>query len=318
MPRRSHRRPRITPVRALVAALALIVGVLFVRSFLFPHAPERVAIHPRPSASAAALPTPTPVASPVPSKAPAAHRSPLPLATSTPTVATGHARLALIVDDCGQWLDIERGYIALPIPLTLAILPEVRYTTRIADEAHAAGKGVMLHLPMQPISALDPGPGKIVVSMNDETIEAQVARDIDAVPYAEGANNHEGSRATSDPRVMAAVMRVFRRRGLFFIDSRTIATTVAQKTARAYGVPNAARDVFLDDRNTVPAVEAQLRLAAQLALKRGSAIAIGHPRPATLAAVRALYPQLEREGITFVLARTLVGIDGKAPESTRT
>ena len=171
----------------------------------------------------------------------------------------------------------------------------------------------MLHLPMQPISALDPGPGKIMVSMNDETIEAQTARDIDAIPYAEGANNHEGSRATSDPRVMAAVMRVFKRRGLFFIDSRTIATTVAQRTAQEYGVPNAARNVFLDDRNTVPAVEAQLRLAARIALKRGSAIAIGHPRPATLAAVRALYPELEREGITFVLARSLVAIDGKAP-----
>jgi len=306
----------MTPVRALVAALAVIIGVFFARSFLFPHPPERVAIHPRPSATA--LPRTTPsaapsaAASPAPSKAPRARRTPLLPPTGSPA-PVGRARLALIVDDCGQWLHIEQGYIALPIPLTMAILPEVRYTTRIADEAHAAGKGVMLHLPMQPIAALDPGPGKIVVSMNDETIEAQTARDIDAVPYAEGANNHEGSRATSDPRVMAAVMRVFKRRGLFFIDSRTIATTVAQRTAQEYGVPNAARDVFLDDRNTVPAVEAQLRLAAHIALERGSAIAIGHPRPATLAAVRALYPQLQREGITFVLARSLVSIDGKAP-----
>ncbi|NNM99076.1 MAG: divergent polysaccharide deacetylase family protein [Candidatus Eremiobacteraeota bacterium] len=317
MPRRSHRRPRITPVRALVAALALIVGVLFVRSFLFPHPPEHQTPYPRPSATATSSPTPAVVASPTPSKTPVPHRSPVAATTSSP-VPAGRARLALIVDDCGQWLHIEEGYISLPIPLTLAVLPELRYSTRIADEAHAAGKGVMLHLPMQPIAALNPGPGKIMVSMNDETIEAQVARDIDAVPYAEGANNHEGSRATSDPRVMAAVMRVFRRRGLFFIDSRTIATTVAQRTARAYGVPNAARDVFLDDRNTLPAVEAQLRLAARIALAHGSAIAIGHPRPATLAAVRALYPELQREGITFVLARTLVSIDGKPSRPSRT
>ncbi len=316
MPRCSHRRPRITLVRALVAALALIVGVLFARSFLVPRAPERLAVRPHPTAAQTAAPVSAPTATPTPPPSPRPHRSPAVLATSPPS-PSGRARLALIVDDCGQWLHIEEGYIALPIPLTLAILPEVRYTTRIADEAHAAGKGVMLHLPMQPIAALDPGPGKIMVAMNDETIEAQTARDIDAVPYAEGANNHEGSRATSDPRVMAAVMRVFKRRGLFFIDSRTIATTVAQQTARAYGVPNAARNVFLDDRNTVPAVEAQLRLAARIALAHGSAIAIGHPRPATLAAVRALYPELEREGITFVLARTLVAIDGKAPGPER-
>ena len=280
------------------------------RSFLVQRRPERIAVRPQPTVARTAPPTAAPTATPKPTSSP--HRSPAVAPTSS-IAPSGRARLALIVDDCGQWLHIEEGYIALPIPLTLAILPQVRYSTRIADEAHAAGKGVMLHLPMQPIAALDPGPGKIMVSMNDETIEAQTARDIDAIPYAEGANNHEGSRATSDPRVMAAVMRVFKRRGLFFIDSRTIATTVAQRTAQEYGVPNAARDVFLDDRNTVPAVEAQLRLAAQIALKRGSAIAIGHPRPATLAAVRALYPELEREGITFVLARSLVAIDGKAP-----
>ncbi|MGC8484800.1 MAG: divergent polysaccharide deacetylase family protein, partial [Candidatus Baltobacteraceae bacterium] len=278
---------------------------------LVQHPPGRIAVRPRPSATQTPSPIASPTATPKPTASP--HRSPAVAPTRSPA-ANGRARLALIVDDCGQWLHIEQGYIALPIPLTLAVLPEVRYSTRIADEAHAAGKGVMLHLPMQPMAALDPGPGKIMVSMNDETIEAQTARDIDAIPYAEGANNHEGSRATSDPRVMAAVMRVLKRRGLFFIDSRTIATTVAQRTAQEYGVPNAARDVFLDDRNTVPAVEAQLRLAAKIALERGSAIAIGHPRPATLAAVRALYPELEREGITFVLARSLVAVDGKAPK----
>jgi len=156
------------------------------------------------------------------------------------------------------------------------------------------------------MAALDPGPGKITTSMSDESIQAQVARDIDDIPYARGANNHEGSRATSDPRVMTAVMKVMARRGFFFIDSRTIATTVAQSTAQRLGVANAARDVFLDDRNTLPAVEAQLKLAARLALLRGSAIAIGHPRPETLAALRALYPALERDGITFVLAGSLV------------
>ncbi len=311
MPRRSHRRPRITPVRALVAALALIVGVFFVRSFLIPHEAARIAVRPQPTFTATAPPASTPTSSPTPQRSPAV--------TATRSGAPSRrGRLALIIDDCGQWPTIERGYIALPIPLTMAVLPEVRYSARIADEAHAAGKEVMLHLPMQPMADLNPGPGKIMVSMNRETIEAQTARDIDAIPYADGANNHEGSRATSDPRVMAAVMRVFQRRGLFFIDSRTIATTVAQKTARADGVPNAARNVFLDDRNTLRAVEAQLRLAAKIALTRGSAIAIGHPRPATLAAVRALYPELEREGITFVLARSLVSVDGKAPGSHRT
>ncbi|HUY11895.1 MAG TPA: divergent polysaccharide deacetylase family protein [Candidatus Dormibacteraeota bacterium] len=302
MPRRAARRPKLTWLRALVAVVALALSALLIRTLLLPraeHAPPKASATPYTPLARSETSNPSPVPSPRPTLASSAP-------VVSPTAPRAHARLAIIIDDCGQWLHTEEAMIALPIPLTLAVLPEVRYTTRIADEAHAAGKEVMLHLPMQPMAALDPGPGKITTSMSDESIQAQVARDIDDIPYARGANNHEGSRATSDPRVMTAVMKVMARRGFFFIDSRTIATTVAQSTAQRLGVANAARDVFLDDRNTLPAVEAQLKLAARLALLRGSAIAIGHPRPETLAALRALYPALERDGITFVLAGSLV------------
>jgi polysaccharide deacetylase 2 family uncharacterized protein YibQ len=49
-----------------------------------------------------------------------------------------------------------------------------------------------------------------------------------------------------------------------------------------------------------------LRKAAQVARSTGSAIAIGHPRAATLAAVRALVPTMQSDGITFVFAGDLV------------
>ncbi|MDB5042969.1 MAG: protein of unknown function YibQ, partial [Candidatus Eremiobacteraeota bacterium] len=125
------------------------------------------------------------------------------------------------------------------------------------------------------------------------------------VPLATGVNNHEGSRATSDDRVMRDIAAVLAEHHLFFIDSRTIASSVAARDAIAAGVPSAARDVFLDDVANVDAVEAQLRRAAAIAKERGSAIAIGHPRASTLLAVRALLPELERDGISFVDAADL-------------
>jgi polysaccharide deacetylase 2 family uncharacterized protein YibQ len=214
--------------------------------------------------------------------------------------------LAIIIDDCGQWPQTERGFVALEIPLTLSVLPHVRYGAPIAREAVAAGKGVMLHLPMETLSGRYPGPGEITTAMDDAAIRAMLANDLADVPLAGGVNNHEGSRATADPRVMRDVVDVLAADDKFFIDSRTTAASVAETTARTAGVPTARRDVFLDNVDERGSVEAQLRRAAALARSAGSAIAIGHPRPATLAALRALAPEFQADGITFVLAGDLV------------
>jgi uncharacterized protein len=251
------------------------------------------------------MPTTVPTTIPTTVAATPAAATPLP----TPAAAApppGAPRLAIIIDDCGQWLTTERGFIALPEPLTLSVLPHVRYGGLISREALAAGKGVILHLPMEPRSEIDPGPGEVSTAMSDVAIEKEVADDIASVPLAVGANNHEGSRATSDDRVMRDVSAVLAAHHFFFVDSRTSAASVAQRDAAAAGIATAGRDVFLDNVADVTATEEQLRRAVAIAREHGSAIAIGHPRPTTLIAVRTLLPELRREGIDFVLARDLV------------
>lgn len=264
-----------------------------------------------PEESAAPEETATPAELVTPSAtetAPAA--APTPEQTLPPTPSASEnpngPQLALIVDDCGQWLDTERGFVALDVPLTLSVLPDVPYTGEIAREASDAGKGVMLHLPMETLSGLNPGPGKVTTEMSDSQIVAQVQDDLAQVPLARGVNNHEGSKASADARVMRDVVGVLAQHGLFFIDSRTNSASVGYETARAAGVPAASRDVFLDNRADVGYSEAQLLAAAAIARRTGSAIAIGHPRPTTLAAVEALIPKLEASGIHFVLAQELV------------
>ena len=250
------------------------------------------------------MPQATQTASPIPTEPPATE-APVPLQRVTP--ASDGPRLALIVDDCGQWIDTERAFVALDVPLTLSVLPDVHYTGTIAREAADAGKGVMLHLPMETLSGLNPGPGKVTTEMTDAQIAAQVETDLDQVPLARGVNNHEGSKGSADPRVMRDVVDVLAKRGdLFFVDSRTSPSSVGEQTAQAAGVPSAGRDVFLDNQATVAYTEAQLREAAAIAERTGSAIAIGHPHPTTLAAVRAMIPELQADGIHFVLVQELV------------
>ena len=107
---------------------------------------------------------------------------------------------------------------------------------------------------------------------------------LQSVPYAAGVNNHQGSLATSNAHLMNELMPLLRAHQLFFVDSRTTAATVAYDSAQAARVPCAFRNVpFLDDVQDVGAIHRQLEIAARDAQRKGSAIAIGHPHPATCA-----------------------------------
>jgi uncharacterized protein len=293
--------------RLLLLAIAFLLS-LFVAWALF----GQFYRQPRRPVFAAATRSPQPPArqpvagQPAPASTPALTTAPSPAtATAPPIPPSGAIQVAIIIDDCGQWPTTERGFLALPIPLTLSVLPYVRYSTEIASDTAAAGKGLMLHLPMEPLGRDTAGRGEITAAMTDAQIAAQTQDDIAQVPGAAGTNNHEGSKASADTRVMKDVMAVVKAHDLFFIDSLTSAQSVASQTARDAGVPAASRNVFLDNRADEAYTEQMLENAVQYARRNGSAIAIGHPRPTTLAALAAYYPKMQAEGVRFVLASEL-------------
>ncbi|HTQ87463.1 MAG TPA: divergent polysaccharide deacetylase family protein [Candidatus Solibacter sp.] len=240
----------------------------------------------------------------------------LPLAARARPPVVGHgpggARLAIIIDDMGHDRSSADQLFALPFPLTISILPHLPLSSEIAEEAHRRGDQIMLHLPMEP----EPGNGgpdgvaqepiELRVGMSADEVNATLASMLETVPHAAGVNNHEGSRATADAPLMQELMPGLRARNLFFIDSRTTASTVAFNAAESVGVRSASRKVFLDDTQTKEAVIAQLELAARDAARDGSAIAIGHPHPATIAALAQEVPALESRGIRLVFASDLV------------
>jgi len=223
--------------------------------------------------------------------------------TPGPSFTGTEPRLAIILDDLGYDPVAAEAVLRLPRPLTVSVLPNLPHSREIAEEADRRGYQVLLHLPMEPAGSdrrgetreLRPGMG-----------QAEVARIIAAmlatVPPAVGVNNHQGSLATSDPELMAETMLVLRARRLFFIDSRTTAATVGYRAAREAGVPAAYRKVFLDDTPDRETVIRQLERAARLAREQGWSIAIGHPHPATLEALREALPELKQEQIRLVFA----------------
>ena len=221
--------------------------------------------------------------------------------------AVSGPRLAIILDDVAGDSTAVDAIFSLHYPLTLSILPNHPGSTEIAQEAHQRGYQVMLHLPMESLANETPETQELRPGMSPPEVANVLNAMLNSVPYAAGVNNHQGSLATSDTRLMAELMPVLRAHQLFFIDSRTTAATIAYESAQSAGVPCAFRNVpFLDDVQEIGAIRRQLELAARGAHEKGQAIAIGHPHATTLRALSEFLPQAEAQGIHLVHASDLV------------
>jgi polysaccharide deacetylase 2 family uncharacterized protein YibQ len=142
--------------------------------------------------------------------------------------------------------------------------------------------------------------------VTQEELDATLQDAIAAIPAAVGVNNHMGSLLTSETAPMTWLMQVLAQHDLFFIDSRTTARSVAEDIAQAQGVPTRGRDIFLDDEQELGYINGQFNQLLAIARKHGSAIAIGHPYPATLDYLRRVLPLLRQAGVELVPVSALL------------
>ena len=220
---------------------------------------------------------------------------------------TGAPRLAIILDDLGNDRGVADSIFAMHYPLTLSVLPNQPHSADIAADAHRHGYEVMLHLPMQSVANEKPEPQELRPGMTAANVQTLVDEFLQGVPGAVGVNNHQGSQSTADTALMEELMPILRDRNVFYVDSRTTAATVAYDTARQLGVHCAYRNVpFLDDIAEVGPVRKQLQLALRDAGQRGEAVAIGHPHPATLQAMREILPEARTQGVKLVFVSEIV------------
>ena len=273
-------------------------------------------------------------------------------------LATGAtvATVALVIDDWGYFQnEVTQGLLALPIPLTLSILPGEPYSRRFALEAtelalptadftgdghrdrgsgpramrlalgcpvewHLVGREarllprrreVFLHLPMEPrgYPEVNPGPDPVTVGMNESQIAALVDRALTALPTVRGVNNHMGSRATTDRATMRSLMAVLAERGLYFVDSMTVAESVGYREAVRAGLAAERNRIFLD-ANHGDAAEVRSNLGQLIGAARsgGFAVGIGHPHAETLQVLRAEIPRLIAAGVRFVTVSELIAL----------
>ena len=232
-----------------------------------------------------------------------------PTATPRPKPAPGaRGRLAILLDDAGQNDDLVPAAAALPKQVGIAVLPFLPRSAETATAMHEAGHEVWLHLPMEPENypADNPGPGAVLVSMTTGELRTTVHTAINNIPFAVGVNNHMGSRATANLKTMTWIMQELSARGMAFIDSRTTTKTVAERAARAQGVPTNRRHVFLDNERNPAAIRKQLEEAVYRCRLDGEAIAIGHLDRVTVQVLAEELPGLAARGADLAKPSDLV------------
>jgi uncharacterized protein len=299
---------------AVALALASLLAVLLLRGSV----PSGEA-----GAKPLAAPAPEAPAAP-PARAPlesASYRSPAatarPPGTGLPAPAA--RGLVFVIDDAGYSMSQLQPFLDLPFPLTIAVLPGLPNSERAARAVRAAGKELILHQPMQAIGGQNPGPGAVLLGMDRAEVERTIDANLATVPGAIGINNHMGSAVSADLDMMEEVAAVAKRRGIYYLDSRTTSDTTVPVAASREGIRYWERDVFLDNTPDRASIQRAVEDGKKRSEKARPAIMIGHVWSAELAqTLTDLYPQLVSEGFSLsTISRFMVQEASEDDASTR-
>jgi polysaccharide deacetylase 2 family uncharacterized protein YibQ len=207
------------------------------------------------------------------------------------------AKLIIVIDDIGNSLEMGERVLRLP-NITLSIIPELKYSLFFAEKARKQKKDVLVHVPMEPHNFEkynNENTKFLKVEMDDREITELGEQLVNSVPYAIGANNHMGSKFTENEEKMAVFLKTLKRKGMFFLDSKTSPFSVAKNVAEQIKIPSITRDVFLDHEIDEEKISQQLDRAVAIAKEKGYAIAIGHPHKETLNVLERRLKEIEKD-----------------------
>ncbi len=209
--------------------------------------------------------------------------------------------VAIIIDDIGYDLKAVKSLLKIDADLTFSILPFQTHSLEAAEMLHKAKKETLLHLPMEPVSypKEKPGEGALFTDMSDEEIVLQLKKDIDAVPYVSGANNHMGSKFMMNEQKLVIVFQELKTRNMVFVDSRTSADTKTAYAAKKTGLKVAHRKMFIDNNRNYNEIYYNLMNVANS--DDGSPmIIICHPYSETIQALKDATKVLRQRGVCIV------------------
>ncbi len=216
--------------------------------------------------------------------------------------AQNGAVLCVVFDDGGQNVSQLKKCVALPFPVTVAVLPRLAHSAESAAIVRNSGNEVILHQPMQAVNLnVNPGAGAIKPEMTANEVQATLSQNIAEIAPIAGMNNHEGSLITEDEVLVSFILQTAQEKGIYFLDSRTSSATKIPSVAMEMGMGWYQRDIFLDNKKTRENYLAELKKGLDIANKKGHVIMIGHVWSADSlpAFLEEVYPELALKGWRF-------------------
>lgn len=216
-------------------------------------------------------------------------------------IPVNQAKIAIVLDDWGYRMVNLKYLDEIRLPVTLAILPNLPYSTKIAEDASSAGYEVIIYVPMEAHDIKEPREkNTLLCGMDQSTVGRILESDFKSVPGAKGISNHQGSKATEDKDLMRKIFADLKKRNVFFLDSFVTIHSVCGGLSREAGIKSARRSVFIDNLSDHEYIKNQMKKLKYEAISSGEAIAIGHDREDTLKVLVELMPEFEKDGIKFV------------------
>ncbi len=209
-------------------------------------------------------------------------------------------KLYFIIDDAGYSIDQLKAFLKVPVKFTVAVLPGLPHSAECAELIYKSGKQVFLHQPMEALGKNNPGPGAILLNMEEQEIEKILSDNLDSLPFVSGFNNHMGSAVTSNAEMMRVILKTAAAKKVIFTDSYTTADSKCKEVAQNLGITIAKRDVFLDNVDNREAIMDAINTGLKIAENKGHAVMIGHVWSSELAnTMMEIYPGLIEEGFTL-------------------
>ena len=214
--------------------------------------------------------------------------------------------IAIVIDDMGISQKRTADIASLKAPLTASFLTYGRKLDEQIKNSLNNGQEIIVHVPMEAQTSVDVAPDVLTTKMSITDIKNNLRAMLKKFKGVKGINNHMGSKLTEDYERMKAVMEVLKEEGHYFLDSKTSPKSRAEDAAADSGIPYAHRHVFLDNNNDKAYILGQLAKTEKLARKNGYAIAIGHPKTQTYAALKEWLPRVEKNGIKIVTLSEII------------
>lgn len=191
-------------------------------------------------------------------------------------------KLAIVIDDFGGYeqYGVETLLDADCI-LTCAVMPFVDNTQLNLEQLKNSNHEIIMHMPMQShVELPENWYGPVYIASYDTKYAAteKLKKCLNEFEDIKGFNIHIGSGVSRNKELMKTIYNFAKEHNLYFLDSRTIETSIPEEACKETNSIYLGRDVFLEanKNRSYQGVRCRLLEAANVAKEKGYAIAIGH------------------------------------------